>query len=117
TGNVALKTAEGATQAVVSFLKQTVVSSLRARLGAVLLRPALKALRRKIDYAEAGGAPLLGVDGVVIVTHGRSNALALKNAILAADRLAKLELTKKAAAAISAHAAAWSSAESITQSG
>ena len=55
--------------------------SLRARAGALLMRPAFRSLRRRIDYAEYGGAPLLGVNGVVVIAHGGSSPKAFMNAI------------------------------------
>jgi glycerol-3-phosphate acyltransferase PlsX len=57
-------------------------------LAGLLLKPAFRRLKRRLDYAEVGGAPLLGVDGTCIIAHGRSNARAIKNAIRAAARCA-----------------------------
>lgn len=85
TGNVAVKVAEGAADFIFSQLRATIMSRLTYRLGALLLRPAFQAMRRRMDYGEYGGAPLLGVNGVVIITHGRADAQAIKNAL----RLAK----------------------------
>jgi len=87
TGNVAVKTAEGAGLAILAFLKEAFASSARARLGALLARPALQALKKKIDYAENGGAPLVGVDGVVMICHGAATAPALETAIFQASRM------------------------------
>jgi glycerol-3-phosphate acyltransferase PlsX len=81
TGNVAIKVAEGAAEFILAELRATLTSKLRYRLAAAVLRPALRGLRSRIDYTEYGGAPLLGVDGVTIVAHGRSNARAVYNAI------------------------------------
>jgi glycerol-3-phosphate acyltransferase PlsX len=100
TGNVVLKTSEGAAATVLAFLKEAFKSSRLAMLGALLAKPALEKLRKKIDYAETGGAPLLGVDGVVLICHGRSNSTALKNAILAADRDVAAGLRDRLAQAI-----------------
>jgi phosphate acyltransferase len=111
TGNVVLKTSEGAAAAMLEFLRGAFKSSTRAKLGALLAKKALKEWWRKIDYAETGGAPLLGVDGVAVVCHGRSNALALKNAIHAAARFAERDLTRRLGAALARHAAAWGSLE------
>ncbi len=111
TGNVVLKTSEGAAAAMLEFLKGAFKSSTRAKLGGLLARKALKEWWRKIDYAETGGAPLLGVDGVAVVCHGRSNAHALKNAIFAAARFAERDLTRRLGAALARHAAAWGPAE------
>ncbi|MBI6545962.1 MAG: phosphate acyltransferase PlsX [Cyanobacteria bacterium NC_groundwater_1444_Ag_S-0.65um_54_12] len=81
-GNIALKTAEGVSALVTRLLKSAIrQGSLRAKLGAVLLRPAFRVLQRRIDPAEYGGALLLGVDGVCVICHGSSKAYAVANAI------------------------------------
>ena len=80
-GNVALKTAESLAQAIAAILKRTLSMSPITRLGAWLSKAAFQALRQEIDYAEHGGAPLFGVDGVCIIAHGASSAKAIKNAI------------------------------------
>jgi glycerol-3-phosphate acyltransferase PlsX len=87
-GNVLLKFAESVLDFVNAGMKRELALSPRARLGAWLLRPALRRMRRRMDYAEYGGAPLLGVNGITIVGHGRSSAKAVQKAIGAA-RLAK----------------------------
>lgn len=85
TGNVVLKTAEGTALGVVGLIKQAIdASPLPERVGALLMKPTLLGLRRMLDYAEYGGAPLLGVRGVGIVAHGRSDAHAISNALGAA---------------------------------
>ncbi|MDD4295263.1 MAG: phosphate acyltransferase PlsX [Candidatus Omnitrophica bacterium] len=80
-GNIALKVAEGAVEIVGRFIKDLVKKNPIAILGVFLLSGTIKKLRRKVDYAEYGGAPLLGVNGIVIIGHGRSNAVAVKNAV------------------------------------
>jgi glycerol-3-phosphate acyltransferase PlsX len=86
TGNVAVKATEGAAEFIFSQLRSLIMSKRRYRLAALVLRPALLAMRRRMDYGEYGGAPLLGVNGVVIVTHGRAEAAAIKNSLrLAGD--------------------------------
>ena len=62
-------------------------AGLLAKLGAALMTGALRRLKRRTDYAEHGGAPLLGVDGVALICHGGSNAMAMKNAVFVADRV------------------------------
>jgi glycerol-3-phosphate acyltransferase PlsX len=89
TGNVLLKTAEGAVWAFGQLLKREVAASPRAKAGALLLRPALRQVKKAVDYEEVGGAPLLGVDGVAMIAHGRSSAYAILNAISHADDFAK----------------------------
>jgi len=84
-GNVFLKVTEGFADAAQELLKKELrMSSLITKLGAFLTLPAFRGLKRKIDAAEYGGAPLMGVDGSVIIAHGSSNAKAIKNAIRAA---------------------------------
>lgn len=89
-GNVALKISESLAETVYTFFKRHIKSSLPGKIGAVLLSSSLSRLKKQIDYSEYGGAVLLGVDGIVIISHGRSDALAIKNAI----RLAKEEATR-----------------------
>lgn len=83
-GNVILKTSEGAGEAIRALIKQRAEKSFLAILGSILMKNSFKALKKDIDYAEYGGAPLLGVNGCVIVGHGKSNAKAVKNAIFQA---------------------------------
>ena len=90
-GNVTLKVAESLGEAMQKFLKRHILSSPIGVLGALLLKPAFKRFKKDIDYSEYGGAPLLGVNGVAIIGHGRSDAKAIKNAI----RVAKEEVERK----------------------
>jgi glycerol-3-phosphate acyltransferase PlsX len=80
-GNVALKISEGLSDAIIQFLKREIMSSSLGKLGYFLLKPSFSRFRKKVDYAEYGGAPLLGVDGISIICHGRSSGRAIKNAI------------------------------------
>ncbi len=80
-GNVALKISEGLAEALMQVLRREITASAIGRLGSVLLRPAFRRFKRRVDYAEYGGAPLLGIDGVSIICHGRSSPKAIKNAI------------------------------------
>ncbi len=88
-GNVVLKVSEGLAEACVGMVKEEVKKTGVAMLGALLMKKALKKFKRRIDYAETGGAPLLGVDGVGVIAHGGSSAKAIMNAILVAERNAK----------------------------
>ena len=81
TGNVLIKTAEGVAALVFGLLKQQVTASLRGKLGGLLLRPSLRKAAALLDYTEVGGAPLLGVNGVVAVGHGRSDSRAIASLI------------------------------------
>jgi len=90
TGNVALKLMEGMAEMFFSKVKSTITESFASRLGGLLLAPGLKKLKRKLDYQEYGGAQLLGINGVCIISHGSSKAKAIKNSIrLAADTVRK----------------------------
>lgn len=81
-GNVALKMGEGLAEAIVGMIKDEVSrSSVLTMLGAFAMRPAFKSLKRKIDYAETGGVPFLGIGGISVVAHGRSNAKAIRSAL------------------------------------
>ena len=86
TGNVIVKLSEGLAASLLGIIKAEVKKSPIATIGALLSKPAFEQVRKRLDYAEYGGAPLLGVDGVVIVGHGRSNAKAVKNAVRVAKR-------------------------------
>jgi glycerol-3-phosphate acyltransferase PlsX len=81
TGNVIIKLAEGVSKMLMDILKEELTARSVSKVGALLARPSFDAVRSRLDYREYGGAPLLGVDGVVLVGHGRSDALAIRNAI------------------------------------
>ena len=85
-GNIILKFAESVVRMFYGSIKRYIKTSILAQLGALLLKPALKRFAKDLDYEEYGGAPLLGVNGVCIICHGRSSAKAIKNAILVATR-------------------------------
>jgi len=80
-GNVVLKVSEGLAEAMGSMLRDELSSRFLSKLGYLLVRPALKAFRKKVDYAEYGGAPLLGIQGTAMICHGSSNPRAIMNAI------------------------------------
>ncbi|MFH1687365.1 MAG: phosphate acyltransferase PlsX [bacterium] len=81
TGNILLKFAESIKPMMVSAMQRQIQTNIFSRMGAVLLLPFLKRMRNRFDYAESGGAPLLGVNGAVIICHGSSNARAIGNAV------------------------------------
>ena len=83
-GNVVLKTSEGVADSIIFLLKKYIKSSPIGIFGALFMKNVFKKLKKQIDYAEYGGAPLLGVDGNVIICHGKSNAKAMKNAVFQA---------------------------------
>jgi len=80
-GNTVLKLVEGVAGALFKQIKDVLLSSPRTKIGAALIKPGLQSLRSKLDYTEYGGAPLLGVRGITIISHGRSQAKAFKNAV------------------------------------
>lgn len=85
-GNILLKTSEGVAETIGKFMKMHIKKSPFAVVGAIFMRKVFSKLKQQIDYAEYGGAPLLGVNGCAIVGHGKSNAKAVKNAIFQAIR-------------------------------
>jgi len=86
TGNVVLKTSEGLADAIVKILKREIAEQSVGRLGYLLMKSALISFKKKTDYDEYGGAPLLGINGTCIISHGRSTSKAIKNALrVAAD--------------------------------
>jgi glycerol-3-phosphate acyltransferase PlsX len=80
-GNVVLKFAEGMASTLTGMIRQEIEASWLTKLAAIGVIPAFRRARRRMDYAEYGGAPLLGLNGIAIVAHGRSNALAIENAV------------------------------------
>ncbi|MFH1594223.1 MAG: phosphate acyltransferase PlsX [Candidatus Omnitrophota bacterium] len=93
-GNIVLKVSESLAEASREFLKRELTKSLLPKIGAMLSLPAYRAIRKKMDYSEYGGAPLLGVDGRVIIAHGSSNAKAIKNAVRTACEYVKHKLNQ-----------------------
>ncbi len=100
TGNVLLKTSESLLQKLLEHLECEIKKSFRRRLGFALCGDVFKVTRRVTDYAEYGGAALLGVEGVVIISHGRSDARAIKNAVREARSTLKHNVTKDIAEAV-----------------
>jgi glycerol-3-phosphate acyltransferase PlsX len=80
-GNLILKYTEGLAVALMGMLKAEMVSNTRSKLGAMLLKPALRNFKKRMDYEEYGGAPLLGVEGAVVKAHGSSRPAAIKSAL------------------------------------
>ena len=99
-GNVALKTSEGVGRFVREVLRESLKRTVTAQVGALLSRTAFNEFRHRLDYREYGGAPLLGVRGACIVTHGRSNRIAIRNAIRNAAALAERNLVGTIEAAL-----------------
>ena len=99
-GNVVLKVSEGLAVTIAHMLKRQLKRSAMTRLGAFLSAAAFRELKREIDYAEYGGAPLLGVDGICIICHGSSSAKAIKNAIRVAGEFISHKVNKEITEAV-----------------
>jgi len=104
TGNVALKVSEGLVDVIERMLSDELSSTITMRVGSLIARRALRHFRRRVDYSETGGAPLLGVAGVAIVGHGRSSAKAVRNAVAMAYRFANQRVIERIAREIAATA-------------
>ena len=95
TGNVALKSMEGTASVIIEAIRDELTSSLPRKMAAWFLRPAFRSVRDHFDYQGIGGAPLLGVNGIVIIAHGRSSEKAIMNAVGAGKRAAEQGLPRK----------------------
>lgn len=95
TGNILLKFAESIQPMMVKAITRQIQTNIFSRFGAYLMLPFLKRMRNAFDYAEYGGAPLLGVNGIVIICHGSSNALAISNAIRVAHEMASKNIKER----------------------
>jgi phosphate acyltransferase len=100
TGNVLLKSSEAVAKLITDILRQELMSSARTKVGALLAKPAFAKIRKMMDPAEVGAAPLLGLDGLVFVGHGRSDARALVNGIKVARQAVEVDLLRALRAAI-----------------
>jgi glycerol-3-phosphate acyltransferase PlsX len=103
-GNVALKISEGLVEHIGGMLKKAIKSSLTSQLGYALSKSAFDSFRKRTDYSEYGGAPLLGVRGITIIGHGRSNPNAIKNAVRVANELCRSHVNEKIEQELSAAA-------------
>jgi glycerol-3-phosphate acyltransferase PlsX len=95
TGNVALKISEGLVETVEGLLREELSRTITMRVGGLLTQRAMRHFKRRVDYSEYGGAPLLGVAGITIVGHGRSSAKAVRNAVAMAHRFASGQLIQR----------------------
>ncbi|HEY3131329.1 MAG TPA: phosphate acyltransferase PlsX [Acidobacteriota bacterium] len=105
TGNVALKISEGLIEAVLKLLKEELSRNWTSKVGALLTQQSFRSLKRKLDYSEYGGAPLLGVRGITIICHGRSNSNAIKNAVRVANEYCEMNTNDRIRQEISSLAA------------
>jgi phosphate acyltransferase len=94
-GNVAIKMAEATAEFIFRAMRDEIPRSVRGKAGGLLIRPGVNRIRARMDWREFGGAPLLGIDGVAVVAHGRSDALAIKNAIRTAVQAVDADLVGK----------------------
>jgi glycerol-3-phosphate acyltransferase PlsX len=92
TGNVFLKTSEAVASFMISILKENLTSNIRTTIGAALAKPAFDNIRKVMDPGEIGAVPLLGIDGLIFVAHGRSDSKAMFSAIRAARRAVEADL-------------------------
>lgn len=95
TGNVVLKASEHLAESLMTAIRQELQSSVLGRIGGLLSKPSLRGLKKRVDYAEYGGAPLLGVNGGCLICHGRSDRRAIANAIKAANNFHQLRVNEK----------------------
>ena len=98
TGNAVLKMYEGTAKVLMSVMKDTMMSSLKTKIGALLLKSALKNSLKTFDASNHGGAPLLGLKGLVVKGHGSAKAAEVKNTILQAEQFSALKINEKIAA-------------------
>lgn len=101
TGNIALKVSEGVVDTMFNMARTEIMKDFFAKIGFLLMKRHLKKLYKRVDYSEYGGAQLLGINGVCIIGHGRSNAVAVKNAIKMAKDFVKNNVQEKIQAEIS----------------
>jgi glycerol-3-phosphate acyltransferase PlsX len=99
-GNISLKISEGLADAAMQMLKREIMKTWRAKLGYLLIRQALSGFKKQVDYAEYGGAPLLGINGTGIICHGASNAVAIRNAIEVASSMVRNRVNEAIVAAL-----------------
>ena len=95
TGNVILKTYEGVGSTLISKVKEGMMTSLRSKIGALLVKPALKQTLKAFDLEQYGGAPMLGLKGLVVKTHGSSKSIEIKNSILQCITFTEQQISEK----------------------
>jgi glycerol-3-phosphate acyltransferase PlsX len=105
TGNVAIKISESLAEMITSMIKEELTRDARSRLGAALSMPAFERFKRRVDYTEMGGAPLLGINGAAIICHGASPVKAIKNAVRVAREWATTNVNEHITAALEAEMA------------
>jgi glycerol-3-phosphate acyltransferase PlsX len=91
-GNIVLKVSEGLAETILKMLKIEIANVTTGKLGYLMIKPAIRNFKKRTDYSEYGGAPLLGINGTCIISHGRSSAKAIKNAIRVAAEMSKTKV-------------------------
>ena len=114
-GNIALKVAEGTFDFVSSVLREEVDNTLLAKIGYQAMRGPFTALRQRADYSEVGGAPLLGVNGIVIICHGNSGVHTIRKAIKHAQECAEQKLNEKISLEVSENLDVINQAKSLAE--
>ncbi|MCX8031309.1 MAG: phosphate acyltransferase PlsX [Thermodesulfovibrionales bacterium] len=99
-GNIVLKVSEGLAETVLKMLKREIANIKTGKIGYLMIKPAIRNFKKRTDYSEYGGAPLLGINGTSIICHGRSTERALKNAIKVAVEISKQKVSEKIAEAL-----------------
>ncbi|EKP13557.1 fatty acid/phospholipid synthesis protein PlsX [Leptospira borgpetersenii serovar Javanica str. UI 09931] len=99
-GNIVLKATEGLSKSIFNVLRESIKQSSLAQTGALLLKPTFGAIKKRLDYAEYGGALLLGVDGICLIGHGSSNALSVQRAVRVVTECAQRQINDRIAADI-----------------
>jgi len=112
-GNIVLKATEGLAKSIFNILKNSIRESSLAQTGALLLKPTFNAVKKRLDYAEYGGALLLGVEGICMIGHGSSNALAVKNAIRVISECAKQKVNERIASKLAEYRASFGESAGI----
>jgi len=99
-GNIVLKVSEGLVETMLKMLKREIAGIGMGKVGYLMMKPALKNFKKRTDYSEYGGAPLLGINGTSIICHGRSTERAIKNAVRVAIEIAKQKVHEKIASSL-----------------
>ncbi len=100
-GNIVLKVSEGLAETIMKMLKREIANVTTGKLGYLMIKPAIRNFKKRTDYSEYGGAPLLGINGTCIISHGRSSTRAIKNAIRVAGEMARKKVHETIANALS----------------
>ena len=99
-GNICLKVSEGLVEAAGQMIREGIRESIAAKVGYLLARPVFRRLKKRVDYAEYGGAPLLGINGTGLICHGKSSTAAIKNALIETGKIVEMKVNAKIADSI-----------------